>query len=238
MASCRCWQPTPFFCSQRRWERRLCDLPLAGFLGGFTAIFWISYACWIAGSYAYIAATPDKLASFGIPWSLNLTSEAGFIIALLAGLVVGNFLPRFAVAIESGDTARMVYQDGHRDPGRSAGHCRHGAMGLATAGDVPRIVRDRRSVLDLLGAGLLRGAEVLQVQPRMGCAVGLRDLHLRGFRGHCDRCGNQGAAHRADHGVVACGDLRRSGIARSSLCGPRIPLCNNRWLRAHGWDWR
>ncbi len=74
-------------------------LPLAGFLGGFTAIFWISYACWIAGSYAYIAATPDKLASFGIPWSLNLTSEAGFIIALLAGLVVGNFLPRFAVAI-------------------------------------------------------------------------------------------------------------------------------------------
>ena len=25
-------------------------LPLGEFLGGFTAIFWISYACWIAGS--------------------------------------------------------------------------------------------------------------------------------------------------------------------------------------------
>ena len=76
-------------------------LPFGKFLGGFTAIFWISYACWIAGSYAYIAATPDKLKSFGIPWSLNLTAEAGFIIALLAGLVVGNFFPRFAETIKT-----------------------------------------------------------------------------------------------------------------------------------------
>jgi uncharacterized membrane protein YadS len=74
-------------------------LPLGNFLGGFTAIFGISYACWIAGSYAYIAATPDKFTSLGIPWSLNLTAEAGFIIALVAGLVVGNFFPRFAESI-------------------------------------------------------------------------------------------------------------------------------------------
>ena len=44
---------------------------------------------------------PDKLKSFGIPWSLNLTAEAGFIIALLAGLVVGNFFPRFAQSIRT-----------------------------------------------------------------------------------------------------------------------------------------
>ena len=63
---------------------------------GFTVIFWISYACWFAGNYAYIAATKDKLASFKIPWSLNLTGESGFIIALLAGLVVGNFFPKIS----------------------------------------------------------------------------------------------------------------------------------------------
>jgi len=80
---------------------RVLRLPMAEFAGGFTAIFWISYACWIAGSYAYIAATPDKLKSFGIPWSLNLTSEAGFIIALVGGLVVGNFFPRFAHSIKT-----------------------------------------------------------------------------------------------------------------------------------------
>ncbi len=76
-------------------------LPIGAFARGFTAIFWISYACWIAGSYAYIAATPDTLKSLGIPWSLNFTSEAGFLLALVAGLVVGNGLPRFAKSIKT-----------------------------------------------------------------------------------------------------------------------------------------
>ena len=63
------------------------------FAQGFTVIFALSYACWFIGSWAYIAATPDKRAALHLPWSLNLTNESGFIMALLAGLVVGNFMP-------------------------------------------------------------------------------------------------------------------------------------------------
>lgn len=63
---------------------------------GFTVIFWISYVCWFAGHYAYIAATKDKLAAFKIPWSLSLTGESGFIIALLSGLIMGNFFPKIS----------------------------------------------------------------------------------------------------------------------------------------------
>jgi uncharacterized membrane protein YadS len=63
---------------------------------GFTVIFFVSYACWFAGHYAYIAATKDKLGAFKIPWSLSLTGESGFIIALITGLVVGNFFPKFS----------------------------------------------------------------------------------------------------------------------------------------------
>ncbi len=62
------------------------------FASRFTVVFALSYLCWFLGSWAYIAATPDKRAAFKISWSLNLTNESGFIIALLAGLVVGNFL--------------------------------------------------------------------------------------------------------------------------------------------------
>ncbi len=69
---------------------------LKSFAKGFTAVFFISYLCWFVGSWAYIAATPDKRAAFKIPWSLNLTNESGFILALLAGLIVGNFLPGVA----------------------------------------------------------------------------------------------------------------------------------------------
>jgi uncharacterized membrane protein YadS len=70
---------------------------LRKFALGFSAVFWISYACWIVGSWANIAVTtPGDMDKFGIGWSLRLTPEAGFIVALLVGLLIGNFMPRFA----------------------------------------------------------------------------------------------------------------------------------------------
>ncbi len=64
------------------------------FLFPFTLVFFISYICWLLGHFAYIAATSNTLSKFGISWSLNLTGEAGYIVALLAGLIIGNFFPR------------------------------------------------------------------------------------------------------------------------------------------------
>src|ERR1700676_2261637 len=67
------------------------------FAVAFTAVFAFAYASWIAGSYAYIAAvTPAEQTRFGIAWSLKLTNEGGFVIALLSGLVIANFFPRLA----------------------------------------------------------------------------------------------------------------------------------------------
>lgn len=67
------------------------------FAAAFTVVFAIAYASWILGSYAYIAAvTPAEQQKFGISWSLKLTNEGGFVVALLAGLVIANFFPRFA----------------------------------------------------------------------------------------------------------------------------------------------
>ena len=70
------------------------------FLSGFTVVFFVSYLCWFLGSWAYIAATPDKRKAFGVGWSMSLTPEAGFIVALIAGLIVANFLPRVTVSIK------------------------------------------------------------------------------------------------------------------------------------------
>ena len=73
------------------------DLDVKRFALAFTAIFWIAYAAWIVGSYAHFAAvTPADYKKFGIDWSLRLTNEGGFIVALIAGLVIANFFPRFA----------------------------------------------------------------------------------------------------------------------------------------------
>jgi len=67
------------------------------FAVAFTVLFALAYASWIAGSYAFIAAvTPAEQQKFGISWSLKLTNEGGFIVALLLGLVIANFFPRLA----------------------------------------------------------------------------------------------------------------------------------------------
>ena len=67
------------------------------FAASFSVVFWISYLCWIVGSYANFAVTtPADMQKFGINWSLRLTNEGGFIVALIAGLIVGNFLPGLA----------------------------------------------------------------------------------------------------------------------------------------------
>src|SRR5262249_6230288 len=68
----------------------------------FSIIFWISYVCILAGHNAYIAATPDKRAKFELTWSLGLTGEAGYILALLVGLALGNFFPREADWLKEG----------------------------------------------------------------------------------------------------------------------------------------
>ncbi len=67
------------------------------FAVAFTVVFAIAYGSWIVGSNAHLAAvTPAELRKFGIDWSLKLTNEGGFIVALIAGLIIANFFPRLA----------------------------------------------------------------------------------------------------------------------------------------------
>jgi uncharacterized membrane protein YadS len=68
----------------------------ARFAAAFTVLFALSVLCWVIGHYAYIAATSDKFDKLGITWSLNLTGESGYIIALLVGLAIANLSPGIA----------------------------------------------------------------------------------------------------------------------------------------------
>lgn len=103
------------------------------FVIGFTIVFWISYICWFIGHYAYIAATPDKLQKLGISWSLNLTGEAGFIVALIAGLIVGNFFPRFAEALKEATRPELYIKTAIVIMGAALGVKAAESLGLASA---------------------------------------------------------------------------------------------------------
>ncbi|MFN3270042.1 MAG: putative sulfate exporter family transporter, partial [Candidatus Kapaibacteriota bacterium] len=78
------------------------------FFYAFTIVFIISFACFVLGNQANIAATtPAEFQKFGINWSLKLTGEAGFIIALIVGLLISNLFPKFAETLKPAITPEL-----------------------------------------------------------------------------------------------------------------------------------
>jgi len=76
---------------------RLLKLDVKRFAVAFTVVFILSYLSWILGSYAHLAATtPADFQKFGIDWSLRLTNEGGYVVALIVGLIVANLFPTLA----------------------------------------------------------------------------------------------------------------------------------------------
>lgn len=112
---------------------RVMGFRMGRFLAGFTVIFWTSFGCWLVGHYAYIAQTPDKRQAMGIGWSLGLTGEAGFIVALLAGLAIGNLAPRFASWLKEASRPEWFIKTGIVILGASLGVKAIAASGLVSA---------------------------------------------------------------------------------------------------------
>ncbi|MBF0506124.1 MAG: putative sulfate exporter family transporter [Nitrospirae bacterium] len=104
------------------------------FIFGFTVVFWVSYICWIIGSWANIAVTtPPDMKKFGISWSLKLTAEAGFIVALIAGLIVGNFFQGIGKAIKEAVRPELYIKTAIVILGGFLGVVAAEKLGLATA---------------------------------------------------------------------------------------------------------
>ncbi|MEJ5330490.1 MAG: putative sulfate exporter family transporter [Desulfobaccales bacterium] len=112
---------------------RALKVDLGKFQMAFTLVFAISMVCWVLGHYAYVAATPDKLKSLGIGWSLNLTGEAGYILALIVGLVVGNFFPGFSDTLKEATRPELYIKTAIVIMGAGLGVKAAEALGLASA---------------------------------------------------------------------------------------------------------
>jgi uncharacterized membrane protein YadS len=109
-------------------------LDLRKFAIGFTFIFWIAYACWLLGSWAPIAVnTPADMQKFGLNFSLRLTGESGFIIALLVGLVIGNFFKGFAGYLKEATRPEWYIKTAIVILGAGLGVKAASSTGLATA---------------------------------------------------------------------------------------------------------
>ncbi len=66
------------------------------FVIGWAIIFFLTYLVWIVGHNAFFAANEIERAKYGVAFSLSLGGGASFILALIIGLVIGNFFKGFA----------------------------------------------------------------------------------------------------------------------------------------------
>jgi uncharacterized membrane protein YadS len=66
------------------------------FIGGWTCIYVITYVIWILGHHAFFASNVTERAKYGLDYSLSLGGGASFILALIVGLIIGNFFKGFA----------------------------------------------------------------------------------------------------------------------------------------------
>ena len=108
-------------------------LDLRRFVAGFSVIFAASYMCLLLGHHAWIAATPDKRAGFGLDWSMGLTGEAGYILALLLGLAIGNFVPGLTSWLKEATRPEWFIKTAIVILGAAVGVKAAGALELATA---------------------------------------------------------------------------------------------------------
>lgn len=98
---------------------------------GFSIIFWVTMGCLMLGNIAYIGATPDKTANYGIGWSLGL-GEMGYIIAMVVGLIIGNFFIKQADFLKEAAKPELFIKIGIVVLGASIAIKTLDAFGLAT----------------------------------------------------------------------------------------------------------
>src|SRR6188508_3252369 len=90
---------------------RFMRLDVRRFVVGFTVLFVVTWAAWIAGNELHLTmvdATVDgrnRYSEAGLSWGLQLGEGAPYLLALLAGLALGNFGKSFA-AKRLGEAAR------------------------------------------------------------------------------------------------------------------------------------
>ena len=71
------------------------------YLAGWTVLYFITMACWFLGKNAHIAAMSNQYDKYGITWSLGMGGGGAYILCLLAGLIIGNFIKPLSKFLET-----------------------------------------------------------------------------------------------------------------------------------------
>ncbi len=154
----------------------------------FTSVFALAYASWFVGNWAYLAAvTPADQAKFGVSWSLKLTNEGGYIVALVVGLVIANVFPAFAERLRTAVRPELYIKIAIVILGASIAVTVASKLTLASSLMLRGFAAIVEAYLIYWPVVYLIARKGFRLQPRMGGAAGLRRFNLRRLRGDRDR---------------------------------------------------
>ena len=198
------------------------------FAAGFSVIYWITILSNILGNYAYLAATPNKRAAFHIGWSLSL-GELGFVIALVAGLIIGNFFPTLARFLSTAAKPEWYIKTGIVILGANIGIQAISALGLASTVILRGLCAVVEAYLIYWPVVYFVARKFFKFTPEWAAPHGLRHLHLRGGSRHRHGQCHQGPADHPHHPGFCDHCIRRRGTADPALCSGLFPA-----RRSHG----
>ncbi len=66
------------------------------FIKGWTVLYFLTIASWFIGYHAFFAADKTSWGSYGLDFALSLGGGGAFIVALIIGLIIGNFFKGLA----------------------------------------------------------------------------------------------------------------------------------------------
>jgi len=84
---------------------RFMGLDVRRFVLGFTALFLVTWAAWVAGNELHLTMVDatvngrNRYRDAGLSWGLQLGEGAPYLLALIAGLAIGNFAKGFAARL-------------------------------------------------------------------------------------------------------------------------------------------
>ena len=198
-------------------------IDLRTFIPGFTILFWASVGCWILGHFAYIAQTPDKRAGMGIGWSLGLTGEAGYLVALLAGLLVGNVLPTLAARLKPAARPEWFIKTAIVLLGAGLGVKAAAASGLVTSIMFRGLAAIIEAYLIYWALVYLLARTVFRFS-REWAAPLASGISICGVSAAITTGAAIRASRRADHGLLPGGHLLGGGAGDPPARRPRVPL--------------
>jgi uncharacterized membrane protein YadS len=83
---------------------RFLHLDVRRFVAGFTVLFAVTWAAWVVGNELHLTIVDaavdgrNRYAEAALSWGLQLGEGAPYLLALIAGLAIGNFARGFAAA--------------------------------------------------------------------------------------------------------------------------------------------